>query len=104
MSTHGPIPEAFREQMNRLAAALDDVLNPGYVHPKSALHVGKGRRDIGFVLLTFPFGESAPGADTINYISNADRRDMIIALKEIVARFEGRHAEETQTGAPGAKQ
>lgn len=103
MSTHAPIPEAFREQMNRLAALLDNVLNPGYVRPKTALHVGKGVRDVGFVLLTFPFGD-APENNRINYISNGDRRDIIVALKEIVARFEGRHADETQTGVPRGKQ
>jgi len=35
----------------------------------------------------FPF-DTPEGART-NYISNADRRDIVVALKEIVARFEG---------------
>lgn len=34
--------------------------------------------DMGFMILVFPFGK--PG--TANYISNANREDMIIALRE----------------------
>ena len=42
---------------------------------------------IGFALLQFEFG----GGDKarVNWISNAERGDMIVALKELVARFEG---------------
>lgn len=73
-----PIDAAFREQMNTLARSLDKALNGD--------KRGKDRAT-GFVLLTFPFG-AEEGART-NYISNADRRDIIVSLKEIVARFEG---------------
>lgn len=45
------------------------------------------RRTIGFALLVFPF-DGPHGART-NWVSNAQRADMVIALKEIVARFEG---------------
>lgn len=73
-----PIEERFREQMNALAHALDRVLN------------GEDRgadRKIGFVLLTFPFGDDA---GRCNYISNgADRRDIVTMFKEQIARFEG---------------
>jgi hypothetical protein len=27
--------------------------------------------------------------DRVNYVSNGDRADMVVALKEVVARFEG---------------
>lgn len=45
-------------------------------------------RPNGFVLLTFPIG-TEDGRRT-NYVSNCERSDMLVALKEIVARFEGR--------------
>ena len=73
-----PIDAAYREQMNRVAASLDTVFN-GDKRGKD--------RSIGFVLLMFPF-DTVEGART-NYISNADRKDIVVALKEIVARFEG---------------
>ncbi len=44
-------------------------------------------RKIGFALLVFPF-DGPQGART-NWVSNAERAGMLIALKEIVARFEG---------------
>jgi len=69
---------AYRAQMNSLAASLDKAFN------------GDKRgtdRSTGFVLLMFPF-DTVEGART-NYISNADRKDIVVALKEIVARFEG---------------
>lgn len=39
-------------------------------------------------LLISPF--NAPEGARTNYVSNANRADMLVALKEIVARFEGR--------------
>jgi hypothetical protein len=72
------IEPKFRAQMNALAAALDETLNGE----------ATGRdKTTGFVLLVFPF--NWPEGQRANYISNADRRDMLVALKEIVARFEG---------------
>ncbi len=75
------IDVAYRAQMNALAASLDRAFNGD--------NRGKDR-STGFVLLMFPF-DAAEGART-NYISNADRRDIVVALKEIVARFEGQPA------------
>ena len=68
----------YRAKMQTLAGSLDKAFN-GDKRGKD--------RDTGFVLLMFPFG-AEEGART-NYISNADRRDIVVALKEIVARFEG---------------
>lgn len=66
----------------RLADAMDQILN------------GDGPRRIGFVLLTFPFDKpGAKAASLVNYVSNAQRADMLVALKEIVARFEGQAAQ-----------
>jgi hypothetical protein len=78
-----PIEQRYRDKMNRLARALNEYFNGD---------VPNSQRTTGFVLLVFPFG-SVPSRDRINYISNAERSDMITALKEIVARFEGRMME-----------
>jgi len=65
------------EIQQRIARALDDVLNEGL----------KGAdRKVGFVLLLFEYGESD---GTCNYISNgADRRDIIKLLREQANRFD----------------
>jgi len=49
---HGPIPEEFREKMNRLAAFLDDAFNP-QGEPKQ----------IGFALIMTHFGNQPGGQD-----------------------------------------
>jgi len=64
------------ELMRAMAASLDEVLN-GSSKPKKN----------GFVLLVFPF--EGPEGQRTNYVSNGKREDIIVALKEIVARFEG---------------
>ncbi len=71
-----PISPLYRAQMNALAAELDAMFN--------GAARGKDRKT-GFVLLVFPFGDDAK----VNYIANGDRRDVLVALKAIVARFEG---------------
>lgn len=65
--------------MQALARALDKLLN------------GSGPKKNGFVLLTFEFGNAGQGA--VNYVSNANRDDMIATMKELIARFEGRYVE-----------
>lgn len=74
----GPIDEKYRVQMQALAKGIDEIFNGD----------AKGNdRDVGFVLLVFPFG-SHDGR--CNYISNgADRRDIVVMFKEQIARFEG---------------
>jgi hypothetical protein len=89
--THGPIQAEYHEQMQAVARAVDHVFN-GDVRPKRT----------GFVLLVFPFGDAQ--SDRINYLSNGVREDVITAMKELIARFEGRHPEETQSGAPQTPQ
>jgi hypothetical protein len=73
-----PIESVYREQMNALARVLDMVFNGD----------AKGaERQVGFVLLVFPF-EGHEGR--ANYISNgADRRDIVTLFKEQIKRFEG---------------
>jgi len=86
MSTHGPVSEAYRKRMNALARLIDEYFNGD---------LQGDARTAGFALLVFPFGPGNPSRDRINYISNTNRVDMIIAMKELVARFEGHdHAEE----------
>ena len=62
--------------MQSMASALDEVLN----------QKGKPKTN-GFVLLVFPF--DGPEGQRTNYVSNGKREDIIVALKEMIARFEG---------------
>jgi hypothetical protein len=73
-----PIEQKYRDHMNKVMAALTQLF-PG----------------TGVALLVFEFGD----AKRINWISNADRTDMIAAMKEFIARNEG-----TYQPAPEAKQ
>ena len=43
----------------------------------------------GFILLTFPFGEHAPGSARVTYTSNANRQDAIAAMKEFIIQAGG---------------
>ena len=70
------IEQKYRQQMQELARQLDMYFN-GEDTPKT----------VGFALFVFPFG--APENARTNYISNAVRSDMIVAMKEVLARFEG---------------
>ncbi len=62
--------------LQAMAGRLDKFLNGGEKPLKN-----------GFVLLVFPF--DGPEGQRTNYVANCEREDMIVALKEIVARFEG---------------
>lgn len=77
MTDHGPIEAAQRKHMNAIARLLDDAFN-GDQNPKT----------IGFALLTYRFGEDVKGTGRINYIGNGNRDDVLIALKELIARWE----------------
>lgn len=73
----GPIEPEYRNKMTEVARALDEIFN------------GDSRgdqRQVGFVLLVFPFGEKE---GRCNYISNgADRADMVKFLREQANRFD----------------
>lgn len=75
-----PIDSHYRELMNSLATGLNDVLG-----------------GLGFALLIFEHGSVDGGR--VNYISNSNRDDMIAAMREWLARAEGRAHD-----APRAKQ
>ena len=70
-----PIELKHRDMLNELARKLDGFFN-GPDRPKHT----------GFILMVFPFDDHAGRA---NYISNANRGDVITLLKEQLARFEG---------------
>lgn len=72
-----PIEPAQYERMNQTARLLDQIFNGDLK--------GEQRR-VGFCLLTFNFG-SGPGR--CNYISNANREDIVVMLKEQLARLGG---------------
>ena len=72
---HGPMDEAIAKTATNIGGLIGKALPPGW----------------GFALLFFPFGAKA---GRMNYISNAQRNDMLAALKELTARFEGRFNDE----------
>lgn len=77
-----PIQDDYRAQMKAMMEALDHTMNGD----------AKGAdRKVGIVVMMFPFG--AAGDGRCNFISNgADRRDMVLLMKEMIARFEGQPA------------
>lgn len=74
----GPIEEKYRTLMQETAQYLDYLFNG---------ETKGDKRQTGFVLLVFPFGD-ANGA-RCNYISNgADRKDIVKLLREQANRFD----------------
>lgn len=70
------------ETMNALASGLDEALNDDL----------KGAdRKVGFALLIYEFGTPKDGR--VNYVGNGQRDDVRMAIKELLARWEGRYAE-----------
>lgn len=71
-----PVEARFRQQMEAVMEAVDTAFN------------GKERpRAVGVVMMVFPYGADD---GRCNFMSNgADRRDIILLMKEMVARFEG---------------
>jgi hypothetical protein len=82
---NAPIEQQYAAFMNDLAKTLDQTFNGDK----------KGDdRDTGFILLQFPLhGHKG----RCNYISNAERSDVIVLLKEQLAYFEGQ-AEKVGSG------
>jgi hypothetical protein len=82
MSEHqlgdAPISAEYINKMRAVAQTLDQFFNGD---------VKGDKRETGFVLLVFPFGESE---GRCNYISNgASRRDIVTMMREQIKRFEG---------------
>ena len=75
-----PIQAKYEHNMTRLAQAIDRIFNG---------ETSGSAREVGFVLLVFPFGDNTNN-DRCNFISNgADRKDIVALFKEMIARFEG---------------
>ena len=77
----GPIESKHVAVMNNLARELDERFN------------GKaGRKDaeVGFALLVFDLNSTE---GRMNWISNAEREGMMAALKEFIAKHDGRYQE-----------
>jgi hypothetical protein len=70
--------EELHDMMKGLARGLDEIINGKDTEPED--------KKFGFCLMVFPFA----GFDgRANYISNARREDVVVLLKEQLARFEG---------------
>ena len=68
----------YTDDMTRISHLLDGIFNGD---------AQGDDRESGFILLVFPFN-SAQGRTY--YVSNgADRKDVVVLLKEMIARFEG---------------
>ena len=71
-----PVEAEYYNKMTAIMETLDHFLN-----------AGKRPREIGLVVMVFPFGDHE---GRCNYMSNgADRRDIVTLMKEMIARFEG---------------
>lgn len=65
--TEGPVDPKIVQEMTALSRTIADMVKP-----------------YGFALLIFDFGDSG----RMNYMSNANRTDMIKALKELIRNLE----------------
>lgn len=75
MTKDTEIEPQYLEQMQQLGRAIDEIFN------------GKGPKRTGFFLMVYPHGDDFDGR--ANYISNSDRKNIVVLLKEMAARFEG---------------
>jgi len=78
-----PVEAEYYDKMVGVTKAIDEFFNGQ----------DKGQdRKVGFVLMVFPFGDVE---GRCNYMSNgADRKDIVVLMKEMIARFE----EQPETG------
>jgi hypothetical protein len=73
-----PVEAEYHDKMIAVTQAIDEFFN-GDNHGSD--------RKVGFVLMVFPFGDTE---GRCNYMSNgADRKDIIVLMKEMIARFSG---------------
>lgn len=73
-----PIEKKYSSQMRAIAEVLNNFFNGS----KS----GTATDRTGFILMVFPLNDHG---GRCNYIANARREDVIVLLKEQLARFEG---------------
>lgn len=67
-----PVEERYQKQLYAIGNAIDKFLNPSE----------DGFKKIGFVILMFSFDNKQE--DRMNYLSNAQRGDVIRAMKEFI--------------------
>ena len=72
---------------NMQAAVENAQTLAGYVDALLNSKDWRNERNVGFALLFFPLGE--PNETNVNYVGNCERETMLVALKELVARWEG---------------
>ena len=70
----GPVQDEYAAKMKDLARAIDYLFN------------GDGPKETGFILMVFPY---EAGKGRCNYMSNANRDDVKVLLKEQLSYFEG---------------
>ena len=80
MEIQQPIQAEVVAKMNALGRVIDEIMNDT-----------KGTKQWGFALLVFPFAKEIESR--MNYLSNAERDDMIVAMKEFISRYEGGYVE-----------
>ena len=75
-----PITSEYKDMLTAVMTAVDRTFNG----------TAKGKdRKVGIVMLIFPYGEQKEGA-RCNFISNgANRKDLVVLMKEMISRFEG---------------
>lgn len=73
-----PVEQEYYDLMVKTMGAIDELFN------------GDAKREdkkTGIVMLVFPYGDVT---GRCNFMSNgADRRDIVVLFKEMIARFEG---------------
>lgn len=82
--TQPPIEPKYVDLMRALAQGIDGIVNPD-----------SEKKETGFLLMLFPLEGHA---GRCNYISNAERSDVQVLLREQLARFEGRMVDEAGRG------
>lgn len=70
-----PVQEQYAERMKQVARGVDHMFNGDATEKK-----------VGFILMVFSLNDHG---GRCNYMSNAMREDVLVLLKEQVARFEG---------------
>ena len=84
MKNEQPIEDKYQETMRDIARVLDKALNGSVTKATE--------KKTGFVLLMFDFAHGG----RMNYISNAQREDMLLSMKEFIARAEGHISDEEE--------
>jgi hypothetical protein len=88
----GPVQEEFMDTMRGLGRAIDVMFNGP---PDEG---GDMERNTGFVLMVFPFGDEL---GRCNYMSNAERGDVVRLLKEQIHYFEAEIVKEALNNPRG---